>query len=267
MKNWGKLIATAVLAVGSQACSGSLQLDADEDSSSADITNGTRDGVAHPFAGALVGVSPSTGELYPYCSAVLIGDGVVLTAAHCQVRVDADGTTGVTFASQYQAGESKVYRGQYIADPAFNQAQSDPHDIAVVLLSEKPEGISPAALPAAGAFDRLPKKQRFTAVGYGLQEVDSKTAVVDDYRWVATSTLNSVNPAWLRLSQNTATGNGGTCYGDSGGPNFLGAGSTETKIVAGTTITGDAFCNSTSVIYRIDRPSGRHFLGQFVALP
>ena len=25
---------------------------------------------------------------------------------------------------------------------------------------------------------------------------------------------------------NPATGNGGTCYGDSGGPNFLGAGAT-----------------------------------------
>lgn len=30
------------------------------------------------------------------------------------------------------------------------------------------------------------------------------------------------------MRQNNTTGNGGTCYGDSGGPNFLGAGSGET---------------------------------------
>ena len=39
---------------------------------------------------------------------------------------------------------------------------------------------------------------------------------------VATGTLNSVNKTWLRISMNPSTGNGGTCYGDSGGPNFLG---------------------------------------------
>jgi secreted trypsin-like serine protease len=49
-----------------------------------------------------------------------------------------------------------------------------------------------------------------------------------------------------------ATGNGGTCYGDSGGPNFLGSGSGETNIVAGTTITGDTPCRSTNVDYRLD---------------
>jgi hypothetical protein len=37
---------------------------------------------------------------------------------------------------------------------------------------------------------------------------------------------------------NPARGDGGTCYGDSGGPHFLGAGTGETNIVAGTTITG-----------------------------
>jgi hypothetical protein len=75
--------------------------------------------------------------------------------------------------------------------------------------------------------------------------------------------LNSINPAWLRIAMNPATGNGGTCYGDSGGPNFLGT----TDIVAATTITGDAVCRSTNVDYRLDAPSARAFLGQFVALP
>jgi hypothetical protein len=59
----------------------------------------------------------------------------------------------------------------------------------------------------------------------------------------------------------------GTCYGDSGGPNFLGAGATEADIVAATTITGDFMCRATNVVYRLDTESARSFLGQFVSLP
>jgi hypothetical protein len=80
---------------------------------------------------------------------------------------------------------------------------------------------------------------------------------------VATGTLNSINKSWLRISGNPSKGDGGTCYGDSGGPNFLGT----TNIIAATTITGDAVCRSTNVTYRLDTESARAFLGQFVALP
>jgi hypothetical protein len=59
----------------------------------------------------------------------------------------------------------------------------------------------------------------------------------------------------------------GTCYGDTGVPNFLGAGATETDIVAATTITGDFMCRATNVVYRLDTESARSFLGQFVSLP
>jgi secreted trypsin-like serine protease len=57
------------------------------------------------------------------------------------------------------------------------------------------------------------------------------------------------------------------CYGDSGGPNFLGSGSGETNIIAGTTITGDTPCHSTNVDYRLDTPSARSFLRNYVTLP
>ena len=56
---------------------------------------------------------------------------------------------------------------------------------------------------------------------------------VVDLRWVAVSEFRALNGAWLRLSQNDATGDGGTCFGDSGGPNFLGAGNDETKPTSG----------------------------------
>ena len=57
----------------------------------------------------------------------------------------------------------------------------------------------------------------------------------------------------------------GTWCLDMGGA--LGAGASETDIVAATTITGDALCKATNVVYRTDTPSARNFLGGFVALP
>ena len=117
----------------------------------------------------------------------------------------------------------------------------------------------------------MAKDQQLTAVGYGGQEaVNGPGGPVIGYldtREYAVSTLNAVNPTWLRLSQNPATGNGGTCYGDSGGPSFLGAGRDETDVIAGITITGDSLCKSTNVIYRLDTESARAFLDDFVALP
>ena len=65
---------------------------------------------------------------------------------------------------------------------------------------------------------------------------------------------------------NPSLGNGGTCTGDSGGPNFLGDNG-ETNILAATTVTGDAACKSTNVDYRLDTASARWFLGQYVDLP
>jgi hypothetical protein len=141
----------------------------------------------------------------------------------------------------------------------------------VVVFDDPVPGITPARLPAAGSLSSLPKNQSFTSVGYGAQAVTidhGPTFHYADVRYVATSdTLFAINNAWLRISMNPTLGDGGTCYGDSGGPNFLGAGATETNIVAATTITGDFMCRATNVVYRLDTASARSFLGQFVSLP
>jgi hypothetical protein len=172
----------------------------------------------------------------------------------------------VTFDTAYQDGD-KTYTGTWYADPLYTWKQNDPHDIAVVVFDKPIKGIAPAHLPAAGSLSNLSGSQLFTSVGYGAYEVTNEPGghqyLYNDVRMVATGSLNSINPAWLRISENPATGNGGTCYGDSGGPNFLGT----TDIVAATTITGDAICRSTNVTYRLDTPPAREFLGRFVSLP
>jgi V8-like Glu-specific endopeptidase len=230
------------------------------------ITYGQPDGNKHANVGALVGTF--NGQTYPYCSGTLIAPTVFLTAAHCG---DDGSTVYVTFDSTYTS-KSKLYTGTFHSDPLYNQSQSDPHDIAVVVFDKPIRGIEPARLPTLGQFDQVDKNQQFTAVGYGGQEAVNQPGgpVIGylDTREYAVSTFNAVGPSYLRLSQNPATGNGGTCYGDSGGPNFLGAGQSETNIIAGITITGDALCKSTNVIYRLDTQSAREFLSKYdVALP
>ncbi len=227
------------------------------------ITNGTVDGNGHPNVGGLVSPRQYSDGTWLYCSGTLISPTVFLTAAHC--GEDAERVT-VTFDTDYVAGD-KVYDGTFNADPLYNHTQSDPHDIAVVVLDKAVKGITPARLPAAGSLSNLSSKPTFTSVGYGAYLVTNSPGghqyLYNDVRMVATGTLNATNAAWLRISMNPATGNGGTCYGDSGGPNFLGT----TDIVAATTITGDAICRSTNVVYRTDTESARTFLAGYVQLP
>ena len=231
------------------------------------ITYGQPDGNKHPEVGALVG--HFTSGTFPYCSGALISPTVFLTAAHCDL---GRARVFVSFDSAINS-KSKLLPGTYYADPLYNQAQSDPHDIAVVILDSPVKGVTPAQLPAAGSLGVLRVGQAFTSVGYGGQEPTNPqgpggpTIAYLDTREYSSGSLDAVNPAWLRLSQNIHTDDGGTCYGDSGGPNFIGAGSTETNVIGGTTITGDSLCKATNVIYRTDTESARSFLGRFVKLP
>jgi Trypsin len=226
------------------------------------ITNGSADGNAHPAVGGLVAEHAYSDGTWTYCSGTLVSPTVFVTAAHC-----AEGDrVRVTFSSAYRAGD-KVYAGTWHADARYSQTQNDPHDLAVVVLDKAVKGVTPAVLPRAGQLDGLPSTQKFTSVGYGAYQVTNSPGghqyLYNDVRGVATGTLNATNPAWLRISMNPATGNGGTCYGDSGGPNFLGF----SNVLAATTITGDAVCRSTNVTYRLDTASARAFLGQYVRLP
>jgi len=227
------------------------------------ITNGAQDGAGHPNVGGLVSPTQYSDGTWLYCSGTLIAPRVFLTAAHC---AEDNGPAVVTFDTAYVAGD-RTYSGTFHVDPLYPGPESDPHDIAVVVLDKAVKGITPARLPAADSLSALPANQPFTSVGYGAYGVTNQPGghryLYDDVRMVATGTLNTTNNAWLRVSMNPSLGNGGTCFGDSGGPNFLGT----TDIVAGTTITGDSVCRSTNVDYRLDTAAARAFLSRYVTLP
>jgi secreted trypsin-like serine protease len=231
------------------------------------ITNGAADGSRHPEVGMMLSQQVHSDGTWTRCTGTLISSNVFLTAAHCEIPGVSQ--VKVTFDSAYVA-PGTTFTGAWHADPLYNQSQSDPHDIAVIVLDSSP-GIAPAQLPTAGSNSNLPKDQKFTSVGYGTLSAQNgpggQTFPIDDVRHFAVGTLNSTTKSWLRISQNAATGNGGTCYGDSGGPNFLGAGSGETDIIAASTITGDTACRSTNVDYRLDTASARSFLASYVTLP
>jgi V8-like Glu-specific endopeptidase len=232
-------------------------------SSASAITDGTADGNGHPNVGGLVAPTAYSDGTWIYCSGTLISPTVFLTAAHC---ADVSDRVRVTFSSAYQDGD-KTYSGTFHGDPLYNQSQSDPHDIAVVVLDREVKGLTAARLPAADSLSNLPGTQQFTSVGYGAYEVTNGPGghqyLYNDVRGVATGTLNSITQSWLKISMNPSHGDGGTCYGDSGGPNFLGT----SDVIAATTITGDAVCRSTNVDYRLDTQSARNFLSQYVTLP
>lgn len=229
------------------------------------VVYGSADGNAHPATGGLVADQAYSDGTWIYCSGSLIAPKVFLTAAHC-----AEGSTSdrvrVTFSSAYQDGD-RTYAGTFHADSLYNQSQSDPHDIAVVVLDKAVQGITPVTLPKANSLSTLTNTTRIDMVGYGSYLVTNgpggHSLYYDDVRMAGTGTLNSVTPSWLRISENAAKGDAGACYGDSGGPNFLAG----TNIEAATTITGDAWCRATNVAYRLDTPSARSFLGHYVTLP
>jgi secreted trypsin-like serine protease len=234
------------------------------------IFNGGPDGTDHPEVGALLAAQAFSDGTWAFCTGTLVAPDVVLTAAHCQADIDGD-RVAVTFDSAFNSSTGTTHWGTFHPDPRFRPAQSNPYDLAVVVLDDPVNGVSPAELPEAGSLANLGSGTKFTSVGYGGQfftyKKGGRVLHFTDTRYVAVGSLRTESRTWLRVSQNASLGNGGTCNGDSGGPNFLGAGSGETNILAATTITGDLACVSTNVDYRLDTASARWFLGQYVDLP
>lgn len=248
------------------------------------ITFGEPDGNDHPYVGSIVVDHPERG-LLQYCSGTLIAENVFLTASHCTIGLDGilDRIEGseilVTFDPTISEGGT-FYTGQWHTNPNYNDFQgkggaSDPGDVAVIVLDQVP-GITPASLPWAGMLDQLKddhilKETRFTAVGYGTIRDSNKTGfqgILDNVdRNKSEQGYHSLTRAWLSLPMTPSNGNGGTCYGDSGGPHFIHLNGEETDIVASITVTGDAPCKATDKTYRMDTESARSFLGNFVELP
>jgi hypothetical protein len=210
----------------------------------------------------------------------MITPDVFLTASHCTAfftqELAAEGFVAyvsldglIPFGAATSSNTKLLAVAQVVTNPNYNPSQSDSGDIGVLILTKGVRGVTPAALPSCGLLDQLAaqnglKTATFTNVGYGVQNrvVSGGVPFFQDLnpvpRMFSFSSFNSLNGGYLRLSQNASTGNGGTCFGDSGGPNFMMLNGRQ--LIVSITITGDTVCRSTNVDYRLDTPSAQSFL-------
>jgi hypothetical protein len=243
------------------------------------ITFGEPDGTRHPNVGALVADwnedSPGPDE---FCTGTLVSKSLFLTAAHCMFGWEEGTQFWVSFSPSYD--EDAAAPSGLVPVTAFTNhegfAQSggggDAHDISIVTLGAE-QSMTPAVLPTLGLLDSFTQQQLrqllFTTVGYGIVRESKKGGphgfIDETNRLVAQQTLLALLPTWLQLNMNPSTGSGGTCFGDSGGPHFLGG--MTSNLVVSITVTGDAMCRATDLTYRLDTFSAQEFLSRFGLVP
>lgn len=261
------------------------------------ITWGQPDGNAHPYVVGILFQRPD--GLYS-CTGTLLNPYVVLTAGHCTeeggvvnqatwVRNAPD--LDAVYASErsaYPAGpdgrtqylNEKWSIGQAIPHPSYDDYNQFPYtyDVGLIILKTPIVLSEYGQLPTLRQFDFLDKQRGsnsgnriFTSVGYGRQEIVpvSSEALRNNWvRMVATSSLintRSANTGGVSFmySENPGGGNGtgGTCFGDSGGPQFYG----NTRIIASVTSFGiTAQCNGNGYSYRVDIAETLEFVAPYL---
>jgi len=228
--------------------------------------------------GSIVIISLDESEYFQFCSGTLIHRRGFLTAGHCtdylEELIDA-GTLDperifVSFEPDLAIPDLPVYEvQQLITHPDYGTAPNEFFDIGLVIL-DKPVKHTPLAnLPTANYLDdlrasgQLKEKNvgaEFLVVGYGVTLNWPPHEFVDNMlRRYAYSEYISLGHEYLRMSQNPNHDNGGTCFGDSGGPTFWEEEDGRLVLVA-LTATGDGACMATGFAYRVDLPSSLEFI-------
>jgi Trypsin len=247
------------------------------------ITNGFPD-TSNKFSnvGAVLAISSDPSQNFQVCSGTLISPTVFLTVAHCaqffmQVLEPQGFSLFVSFANPTPLAEltdvsALIPINEIIPNPkyVFNpHHRADSGDVAVFMLPAV-TGIMPATLPTLGLLDQLAAKNGlhdavFTSVGYG--SVDRfGTRPNPMPRMFAFSAFSALKVTILQVSINPTLNNGGACFGDSGGPNFLQVDG-KPILTSIASVEGDHVCRATSGAYRMDTASARDFLKDFVSLP
>jgi hypothetical protein len=234
-------------------------------------TNGHLDNGLHPNVGAIMVPARDGSGYREVCSGTLVSPTIFLTASHCTAFLDTDGRPA--FVTFDPTNIEPSPDGLIAATPHTNPAYKWPSgDVSVMTLSTRVTNITPAQLPSqVGYLDTLGLGQssRLTVVGYGTSEKvivkgeNGPQFPFDGNRGYGIGGFNSLTSQWLKMSQNASHGDSGACYGDSGGPTFLGAAPDDGDVVLAVTSTGDTACYSTNVGSRTDTPSARAFLSTF----
>jgi hypothetical protein len=242
------------------------------------ITNGQPDGDDHPYVGLLV-FDAAPGEPGWRCSGALIAPNLVLTAGHCtdgavaaRIWFDEDVTyNNVPYPLYPYGGEgSGAVEGTAYTHPDY-RSPDNPYgggnglpaynyrDVGVVVLDEPVAMDEYAQLPTPGLVDTLMNKTPVDLVGYGVQEqiMGGGPPVWTGVRVRLYAPSQSISgkfvhsPEYLRLTMNIGGGKGGSCFGDSGGPDLLGGTST---VLAVNSYVTNSNCGGIGYSGRVDVP-------------
>lgn len=256
------------------------------------ITNGTPDNGQHPYVGLLV-FDAAPGVPGWRCTGALISPTVVLTAGHCtdgavaaRIWMYEDVTYNhVPFPLYpYGGAGSGAVEGTAYTNPKYRSPENpygggnglpafSYRDVGIVVLNEPINMDVYAKLPTPGLVDTLANKTPVDFVGYGVQEqVLAYPGESPRDRWTglrvrmyAPSELVSgkfVNSAeYLRLALNPGGGSGGTCFGDSGGPDLLGG---STTVLGVNSYVTNANCSGVGYSARVDIPEVLDWIKTFL---
>lgn len=259
------------------------------------IVGGVLDETGHPNVGATVWVNPPADRDFDVprvqCSGTLIHPRVFLTAGHCTFNIERRLNEGlmtlddmrVSFGSD--AFDPKTWHeiSGVITHPDYDDNQNNGNgapplsDVGVIILKRPVRNINPAALAPEGFLDFLdetgelqahPDGTPFVVVGFGRTRVPhtDPNPPPDGLRRVAVSEFMDLIGEWLYLSQNFSQGEGGTSFGDSGGPTFWVDPDTGEEILVGVTSRGDLAVVSVGVADRTDTPRTLDFLDSVIEL-
>jgi V8-like Glu-specific endopeptidase len=240
------------------------------------VTDGELDGDGHPYVGIMVAQDAKGNPLWR-CSGTLISEKLFLTAGHCtespaekvEIWFDADVESGIPSNGYPFTGD---IGGTPYTHPDYDPNAFYLYDLGVVVLKGSMKMPQYGALPSQDQLDRLASRRgqqdvSFTAVGYGLQQSFPDRASWKEnnqrVRMVAYPELLQINTGFtgdgsMLLSNNANTG--GTCFGDSGGPNFIG----NSNVIGGVTSFGlNSTCAGTGGVYRVDRADDLAWLATF----
>ena len=185
-----------------------------------------------------------------FCTATLISDDLVLTAAHCVSDAWGSGTRDpdeVFFVVGVDVNTPvHVFSVSALHKHPSYEWEAD-HDVGLVVLDEPAPQVVPEIQPIPINTDALPGEfvgEVVQNVGYGATHDDD----LNTRRWWTEEPVTD-----LAAGEFTVYGNGwsSVCYGDSGGPSLYAFDDQKLRIV-GTVSWGDPSCMDYDHFARVD---------------
>jgi hypothetical protein len=230
-----------------------------------------------PNVGTIMVQFSGSPDYFQLCSGTLIHPLVFLTAGHCVAGLDFYRDLGlltdvkVSFAldpsvtSTYLDVDAEILHPDYWTAPPSRRHWPD---VGALTLTQPVVGIPLAVVADEGFLAELKSshllkpRTKILTVGYGslLEWPPPTVTYPSPMRRYAFSEYRALLKSWLLVSQNPALGNGGTGYGDSGGPAFWVDPDDGSLTLVGTTSTGDPNLVATTFFHRADIPRTLDFI-------